>query len=108
MQHISHEASSGYGIEIAITIAAYNEHYRVKLVQLRGVWHPPSEFHRGLVKGIRWRMKMYGEILRAWKASGGTEALTGRLIEEPINHVRQSLNKRYRKVKRRAYSLINR
>jgi polyisoprenyl-phosphate glycosyltransferase len=108
MQNLSREASNGYGIEIAITIAAYNEHYRVKLIMLHGVWHPPSEFHRGLVKGIRWRMKMYREILHAWKVSGGTEALTERLIEEPINNARQSLNKRYRKVKRRAYSLINR
>jgi hypothetical protein len=46
--------------------------------------------------------------LRAWKVSGGTKIITERLVGEPINRARQSLNIRYRRVKKRAFTLINR
>jgi len=66
LKHVSREASAGYGFEVALSVAAGHEGYRTRIVPLRGVWHPPSEFHRGLLFGIKWRMRMYGQIIRAW------------------------------------------
>ncbi len=65
MKNVSEEAASGYGFEVALTIAAHQHGYRIRRVIMRGVWHPPSEFHRGLLKGIPWRLRMYGQILHA-------------------------------------------
>jgi glycosyltransferase involved in cell wall biosynthesis len=66
LKHVSREASFGYGFEVALTLAAGQTGYRTRIVPLRGVWHPPSEFHRGLWFGIKWRAHMYGQIIRAW------------------------------------------
>jgi glycosyltransferase involved in cell wall biosynthesis len=66
LNHVSREASAGYGFEVALTIAAGKEDYRTRIVPLRGVWHPPSEFHRGLWFGVKMRARMYGQIIRAW------------------------------------------
>ncbi len=66
LKHVSREASAGYGLEVALTIAAGQEDYRTRIVPLKGVWHPPSEFHRGLWFGIKMRSRMYGQIIRAW------------------------------------------
>jgi glycosyltransferase involved in cell wall biosynthesis len=62
---ILEDAAAGYGFEVALTIAAKQNGYRTRIVPMKGVWHPPSEFHRGLRYGIRWRWHMYGNVLRA-------------------------------------------
>jgi glycosyltransferase involved in cell wall biosynthesis len=102
IRQVSAEAAKGYGIEIALTIAAYREHYRVKLIAMKGVWHPPSELHRGFFSGIAWRANMYSEILRAWKVGGGTDALTERIIYEPTQQMKSYIATHYRKAKSRA------
>jgi len=73
IQHIVPEAASGYGFETALTIAAQQQHVRTLVVPLRGVWHPPSELHRGLKNGARRRISMYSQILRAWRIIEGTK-----------------------------------
>jgi polyisoprenyl-phosphate glycosyltransferase len=108
MRQVPFEAAKGYGIEIAITIAAYREHYRVKLVALKGVWHPPSEFHRGFFSGVAWRANMYAEILRAWKVGRGADALAERIVYEPTQQMKNYFYNKYRKAKTRAVALIKR
>ncbi len=66
LKHVSREAAAGYGFEIALTIAASQHGYHKHIVPLKGVWHPPSEFHRGGLNGIIWRFRMYGQIIRGW------------------------------------------
>lgn len=66
LKHVSRAASAGYGFEVALTVAARQAGYRTRLVPLRGVWHPPSEFHRGGWNGARQRMRMYSQIIHAW------------------------------------------
>jgi len=65
MKHVSREAAAGYGFEVALTVAARGRGYRIEKVPMYGVWHPPSELHRGLWYGIQWRARMYAQILRA-------------------------------------------
>jgi LmbE family N-acetylglucosaminyl deacetylase/glycosyltransferase involved in cell wall biosynthesis len=64
-------AASGYGFETALTLAAARKNWRTGIVWLRGVWHPPSEFHHGLMQGISQRIRMYLQIARAWHMAGG-------------------------------------
>jgi LmbE family N-acetylglucosaminyl deacetylase len=64
-------AASGYGFETALTLSAKRHNWRTGIVRLRGVWHPPSEFHHGLVQGIWQRIRMYFQIARAWQMAGG-------------------------------------
>jgi hypothetical protein len=66
LEHVSPEAAAGYGFELALTIAARQQGSRVCVVPLQGVWHPPSEVHRGVLGGLAWRGGMYAQILRAW------------------------------------------
>jgi glycosyltransferase involved in cell wall biosynthesis len=66
LKHISREASAGYGFEIALTVAASQYGYHKQIVPLKGVWHPPSEFHRGGLNGLIWRFRMYAQIFRGW------------------------------------------
>jgi glycosyltransferase involved in cell wall biosynthesis len=66
LKHVSRDAAAGYGFEVALTIAASQNGYRTRIVPMKGVWHPPSEFHRGLLFGIRGRLRMYAQIVRAW------------------------------------------
>ena len=106
--HIPSEASKGYGIETAITISAYRLRYRVKIVPLKGVWHPPSELHRGFFTGMAWRANMYAEILQAWKAGKGYDILTERIIYEPTQQMKEFIGSRYRKVKSRAVAILRR
>ena len=108
IRHIPPEAAKGYGIEIAITIVAYRLRYRVKIVPMKGVWHPPSEFHRGFINGMAWRANMYAEILRAWKVGRGSDILTERIIYEPTQQMKEFISSRYRKVKRRAVAILRR
>jgi polyisoprenyl-phosphate glycosyltransferase len=108
IHQVSPDAAKGYGIEIAITIAAYREHYKVKLVAMKGVYHPPSELHRGFISGVAWRANMYSEILRAWKVGRGTDALTERIIYEPTQQMKSYIISRYRKAKNRAEAILRR
>lgn len=108
IRHITPESAKGYGIEIAITIVAYRLHQRVKIVPMKGVWHPPSEFHRGFLSGMAWRANMYAEILRAWKVGRGTEVLTERIIYEPTQQMKDYFISRYRKAKSRAVAILRR
>ncbi len=71
LKFISREAAEGYGFEVALTVAASQYNYRSRAVALRGVWHPPSEFRseRGFWGGALWKLRMYGQIIRAWYIS---------------------------------------
>jgi glycosyltransferase involved in cell wall biosynthesis len=108
IQHISPESARGYGIEIAITITAYRLRQRVKIVPLKGVWHPPSEFHRGFLSGMAWRANMYAEIYQAWKVGRGTDILAERIIYEPTQQMKDYIIARYRKAKTRAVAILRR
>jgi glycosyltransferase involved in cell wall biosynthesis len=68
LKYISREAAAGYGFEVALTVAAGQRNYRTRVVALKGVWHPSSEFRceRGFWGGVRWKLHMYGQIIRAW------------------------------------------
>jgi len=77
---LTEETATGYGLEIALTVAAQVHDYRVVRVILRGVWHPSSEFHRGWTEALRMRRRMHSEIWQAWIATGGPEALKIRLL----------------------------
>ncbi len=68
LKYISREAASGYGFEVALTIAARQRGYRKSVVHLKGVWHPKSEtrVERGFWAGALWKIRMYGQIIRAW------------------------------------------
>lgn len=71
LKNISHEAASGYGFEIALTVTASQHNYHTRVVALKGVWHPSSEFRaeRGFWGGLLWKLHMYGQILQAWYIS---------------------------------------
>jgi glycosyltransferase involved in cell wall biosynthesis len=71
LDYLTEETASGYGLEIALTVAAQMHDYRVARVIMRGVWHPSSEYHRGLREALRARRRMYREIWAAWIAMGG-------------------------------------
>jgi len=66
LKYISQDAAAGYGFEVALTVAASRGNFHKKIVPLKGVWHPPSEFHRGGWNGFIWRIRMYGQIIRGW------------------------------------------
>jgi polyisoprenyl-phosphate glycosyltransferase len=66
LKHISQEAAAGYGFEVALTVAVNQQGYHKQIVPLKGVWHPPSEFHRGGWNGFIWRFRMYAQIIRGW------------------------------------------
>jgi len=66
LKHISQNAAAGYGFEVALTVAFNQQGYHKRIVTLKGVWHPPSEFHRGGLNGIIWRGRMYIQIIRGW------------------------------------------
>jgi glycosyltransferase involved in cell wall biosynthesis len=71
LKDISRQAASGYGFEVALTVAAGRHNYRTRVIILNGVWHPSSEFRkeRGFWGGVSWKLRMYGQILRAWYLS---------------------------------------
>ena len=66
MEQISEDASRGYGIETAMTVASHQYHWKIRKVFLMGMSHPPNELHRGSIKGVINRMKMYSHVIRAW------------------------------------------
>jgi glycosyltransferase involved in cell wall biosynthesis len=65
---VSREAAKGYGFDVALTVAAGQHNYRTRVVPLKGVWHPSSEFRteRGFWRGMLWKFRMYSQIIRAW------------------------------------------
>jgi polyisoprenyl-phosphate glycosyltransferase len=67
LKDISPEAAAGYGFEIALTVTARQHAFRTRVVPLKGVWHPSSEFRaeRGFWGGLLWKLRMYGQIIRA-------------------------------------------
>lgn len=75
LDELDANAASGYGFETALTLAADRKGWRTGIVWLRGVWHPPSEFHHGLLQGIWQRIRMYFQIARAWHLAGGRSVL---------------------------------
>lgn len=79
LHRIDWAAAEGYGIETALTVAALQYGWRVQRVPLPGVWHPPSEYHRGLSEGIRNRTQMYLQIARAFYRAGGVQWIFPRL-----------------------------
>lgn len=66
LQQVSREAASGYGLETALTVAIHQQSWKVKKVYLLGMSHPISEIHRGGLKGVLNRAKMYLHVFRAW------------------------------------------
>jgi glycosyltransferase involved in cell wall biosynthesis len=67
LKYISRDAAAGYGFEIALSVIASQHNYRTRVVALKGVWHPSSEFRaeRGFWGGLLWKLHMYGQVLRA-------------------------------------------
>lgn len=66
LQYVAREAAAGYGLETAMTVAVHQQSWRVIKVPLRGMSHPISEIHRGGLKGLANRIKMYNHVFRAW------------------------------------------
>jgi len=69
LKYVSREAAAGYGFEVALTVAANQAGYRTRTVPLKGVWHPMSEIRPergGYWTGFSWKLRMYGQIVRAW------------------------------------------
>lgn len=79
LRHVSVQAASGYGLETALTIAARQRGSRSLGVLWQGVSHPPSESHRGLLRGLQNRARMYGQIVRAWYLASVSRRLISRL-----------------------------
>ncbi len=79
LHRIDWHAADGYGVESAISVAALQHGWRVQRVPLRGVWHPPSEYHRGLGEGVRNRARMYAQIARALYRAGALQWIFPRL-----------------------------
>ncbi len=66
LKQIYWPAAAGYGLETAITAASQKYRWKTVKVYWLGVSHPPSEEHRGFLKGIYNRAKMYSQIVKAW------------------------------------------
>lgn len=73
LHEVSRAAAAGYGVEMALTVAAQKNGWRTVQVPWEGAWHVPSEHRRGIWLGFKTRMKMYGQIVHAWYLAGGME-----------------------------------
>jgi glycosyltransferase involved in cell wall biosynthesis len=78
-RYVSSDAAAGYGIETALTVACRRQGWRCQTVTLRGVYHPPSEFHRGVWTGVKVRAKMYAQIVRAFYLASSWKQFIRRL-----------------------------
>jgi hypothetical protein len=67
----SEQNAAGYGAETALSLTARRNHWRCRHVLWPGVYHPPSEMHRGGWRGLNTRAGMYGDVWRAWRAERG-------------------------------------
>ena len=73
---LSEQSASGYGVETALSLTAGRQGWRRKHVFWPGVFHPPSETHRGgWWRGVQHRAKMYIEIAKAWRAERGWQLI---------------------------------
>lgn len=54
-----------FGLEIALTKLALKEGLKQKLVTLEGVAHVMKEEKRGFSKGLKDRMRMYGDVVKS-------------------------------------------
>ena len=79
LRYVPTQAAAGYGLETAITIAARQRGWRCLRVPLVGVSHIPSEAHRGFVRGIFTRFKMYRQIGVAWYLTSGWQRFFSRI-----------------------------
>lgn len=84
LPQVAWEAASGYGLETAFTVAAIRHNWRRVYTPLHGVSHPHSEFHRGLLRGLATRARMYAHILRAWYLAWKDKVQVG-LNQLPFN-----------------------
>ncbi|HLO30458.1 MAG TPA: PIG-L family deacetylase, partial [Anaerolineales bacterium] len=75
LDEIDVNAAGGYGFETALTLAAFRNDWRIGIVGLHGVWHPPSEIHHSFREGAKQRFRMYSQIARAWHMAGGPSIL---------------------------------
>jgi len=96
LSHVSKPAAAGYGLETAITVAASIENWQIRRVRLEGVYHPPSEFHRGILHGIEVRARMYAQIIRAWYIAGGVQTTVTRLQSGQLRPSKMRREKDYR------------
>jgi LmbE family N-acetylglucosaminyl deacetylase len=76
---LSEQNASGYGVETALSLTARRLGWRCRHVFWTGVFHPPSETHRGGWRGVRNRARMYAEIFKTWRAERGWQ-LIGRKL----------------------------
>ena len=81
---ISWKAAAGYGLETAITLAARRYAWRTEKIFWKGVSHPPSENHRGMVRGFYNRIRMYLHIFRAWQVAS-QDAPSAKYLPFPTN-----------------------
>lgn len=58
--------SSGYGVEIGLTMYALRNNWRIRYVPWKSVTHLVQESKRGLIPGIRARSIMYAQIIATW------------------------------------------
>jgi glycosyltransferase involved in cell wall biosynthesis len=85
LNYTSPQAASGYGIETAITIAARQKGWRCLYIPWSGVTHPPSESHRGLIRGTFNRGKMYAQIIRALVLTLGWKRAVDFVLESKLS-----------------------
>lgn len=63
-------ASSGFGVEVAITRHAAVNNLRIRYVHLPRITHVVKESKRGVVRGLASRSVMYAQILRSTLGNG--------------------------------------
>lgn len=71
IQNISDMEVSRYGVEVAMNRYIRKNGVTMKLVKLPGLTHVMKEEKMGLMKGLRYRVKMYWEILKNSYGGGG-------------------------------------
>lgn len=77
---LDRETAKGYALEIALTVAAQRHNLRVQHIPMRGVWHPSSEYHRGLKSGFKWHLNMVLQVWRGWIANDGPRVLRDQFL----------------------------
>lgn len=79
LRFVSTTAAEGYGFETALTVAAHQFGWRINRVILKGVWHIPSEVHRGFLLGMKTHLIIYTQIINAWRLAGGWKVIVPHL-----------------------------
>jgi LmbE family N-acetylglucosaminyl deacetylase len=78
IRHISKEAAHGYGFETAITITSRQCNWRCKDVRLFGVSRMPARIRNSFREVAKRRVRMYGDISRTMRVTGGWRYLAPR------------------------------